>query len=185
MNLLYIIIIAVILAMDAFAASISCGMASARKRSGLALKVGSIFGFFQFSLYILGWLLGNISKDIFSHIGAWLAFILLILIGGRMIIEAVRNWKISKECKPLRRREILTLGFATSIDALIVGLSLGVLGSELVLPAIIIGGVTFIMSFAGVEIGDKMRNHLDRWAEIVAGSILIIIAFRSLMGEII
>jgi putative Mn2+ efflux pump MntP len=184
MLFLYVVFIGISLAMDAFAASVSCGMTRSDSRSVLALKVSIYFGVSQAIMFAMGWFLGSLSKTVITSIGNWIAFVLLFIIGGRMIYEAASNWNKGVECKPLKERELLLLSIATSIDALVVGLSFGILETALILPLIVVGGVTFMLSFIGVIIGDGLRSHLDRWAEVLAGMVLIGLGIKFLIEEL-
>ncbi len=183
MIILYIVVVAVSLAVDAFAASLSCGMTKTRSKFVLGVKVATFFGVFQFSLFLLGWLVGSTSRVLLSSLTSWIAFLLLLIIGGRMILEAIKSWKKEVECLPLSNRSLLVLSLATSIDALVVGLTFGFLGTNIIVPALVVGSVTFWLSFMGVFIGHGLRGHLDKWAEIVAGLILIALGIRILLGE--
>jgi putative Mn2+ efflux pump MntP len=185
MIVVYIIIVAVSLAIDAFAASLSCGMTRADSKFRLAVKVALFFGIFQFSTFLMGWLVGSTSKALLSSLTTWIAFFLLLIIGSRMILEAIRHWKQERECRPLSNRSLLILSLATSIDALVVGLTFGFLGTRIIVPALVVGSVTFWLSLIGVLIGDRIRTHLDKWAEIIAGLVLIVLGIRVLLGDIL
>ena len=185
MIVLYVIVVSVSLAMDAFAASISCGMTDAKSKFALGIKVAAFFGIFQFALFLMGWLVGSTSKDLMSSITAWIAFGLLVIVGGRMIFEAVKSWNEGRECLPLSNRNLLILSLATSIDALVVGLTFGFLEMVIIVPALMVGAVTFWFSFSGVLIGDRLRKHLDKWAEIVAGLVLIILGISMIFGDVL
>ncbi|HHD16738.1 MAG: manganese efflux pump MntP [Thermoplasmata archaeon] len=184
MLFVYIAIIALSLAVDAFAASLSCGMTRARSKIFLGLKVGGYFGLFQALMFIGGWILGVLSKEVMSSFARWIAVVLLIAIGIRFIQEAIKSWRLNRECRLLSNRELIALSMATSVDALIVGISFGVFGAEIIFSTIIIGCVTFGLSFIGVIVGNRLRSHLDRWAEIVAGMVLIGIGIKILFFDI-
>jgi putative Mn2+ efflux pump MntP len=176
------------LAMDAFAVSLTSGFIIKDLKLKNALKIGLFFGFFQFIMPILGWLAGiNFSKYIeaFDH---WIAFFLLGSIGVKMIYEALRkkkkndsddNYKIYKD--PLNNKLLLVLAIATSIDALAVGVSLAAFGQDVlaILSAgLIIGIITFVISFAGVFLGKKFGSLFQKQAEIAGGVILILIGVK-------
>jgi manganese efflux pump family protein len=184
MLILYIIIISVSLAVDAFAASLSCGLTRTNSRFLLSIKVSTFFGLFQFTLFLMGWMVGSTSKDLLSSLTVWLAFLLLLIIGARMIFDSLKSWNQNKECLPLSNRALLLLSLATSIDALVVGLTFGFLGISIIVPALIVGSVTFLFSLIGVLIGHGLRGHLDKWAEIGAGLVLIGLGIRMLIGEL-
>jgi len=175
------------LAMDAFAVSLTSGFIIKDLKLKNALKIGLFFGFFQCIMSILGWLAGtNFSKYIeaFDH---WIAFFLLGSIGVKMIYEALRkkkndsddNYKIYKD--PLNNKLLLILAIATSIDALAVGISLSAFGQDVlaILSAgLIIGIITFVISFAGVFLGKKFGSLFQKQAEIAGGVILILIGVK-------
>jgi putative Mn2+ efflux pump MntP len=133
----------------------------------------------------MGWLVGSTSKELLSSLTAWIALSLLIFVGGRMIFEGMKSWNTKRECLPLSNRNLLVLSLATSIDALVVGLTFGFLGMEIIAPALVVGFITFAFSFIGVLIGDGLRRHLDKWAEIAAGIVLIALGIRIAIGEIL
>jgi putative Mn2+ efflux pump MntP len=175
-----ILLIAVALAMDSFSVSIARGFSTPiSKQSFEALKTGFFFGLFQGGMPIMGWLMGLSVIDIIAGFDHWIAFGLLALIGGRMIYES-----ISKESKKIVNssglKVLLMLSIVTSIDALAVGLSLSFLETSIIMPAIIIGTITFSLSFMGVFIGKKFGSYFDKIG-ILGGVILIVIAIRILI----
>ena len=124
-----VFVIAVGLSMDAFAVSVANGCRMTRVTLRDALRPGWWFGGFQMLMPVLGWLGGLALRDLIQSFGHWVAFGLLVFIGGKMLVEAVRGGKHEDECEAERRstRDMLVLAIATSIDALAVGLSLSVL----------------------------------------------------------
>ncbi len=175
-----IILIAVGLAMDSFSVSITRGFTSTKTMLPIeALKTGFFFGFFQAFMPIMGWFAGQSVIGFISGFDHWVAFGLLSLIGGRMIYES-----ISKESQQVVNsssyKVLLILSIATSIDALAVGLSLSFLKTSIILPAIIIGIITFSLSFLGVLIGKKFGSYFEKIG-ILGGVILIVIAIRILI----
>lgn len=185
MSLLYSIFIAVSISMDAFAASVTCGMNNKGSRIGLAVKVGILFSSFQTIFFLIGWMGGEVTRSFVSSFGPYIAFILLSVIGIRMIHEARKNWDTGKECRMLTNRDMLMMAVATSIDALVVGLTFGVLGMDLLISAASILSITFMFSFLGVEIGHRLKGRLDRWAEVLAGLVLIGIGLKILIEGLI
>ena len=175
-----VLLIAFGLAMDSFSVSITRGFSLNKDRQLIeALKTGFLFGLFQGGMPIIGWFVGLSVIDFISGFDHWIAFVLLIFIGMRMIYES-----ISKESKQIINssslKVLLVLSIATSIDALAVGLSLGFLETSIIMPVIIIGIVTFILSFFGVFIGKKFGSHFEKIG-ILGGIVLIVIAFRILI----
>jgi putative Mn2+ efflux pump MntP len=179
-----IILVAVGLAMDAFAVSVANGMAVAKLRVGYALKIALFFGLFQALMPVLGWFLGLGLRDLIEAVDHWLAFGLLAVIGGKMIYESTRLEKAENPTSPLGIRMLLLLSVATSIDALAVGLTLTFIKVPIATPAIIIGVVTFALSYAGVFIGDKFGHFFEKKVEVLGGLILIGIGLKILIEHL-
>jgi putative Mn2+ efflux pump MntP len=175
-----IILIAIGLAMDSFSVSITRGFTNTKTTLSIeALKTGFFFGFFQAFMPIIGWFAGLSVIDFISGFDHWIAFGLLIFIGGRMIYES--TFKESKKVvNSSSFKVLLILSIATSIDALAVGLSLSFLETSIILPVIIIGIITFALSFLGVFIGKKFGSYFEKIG-ILGGVILIVIAIRILI----
>lgn len=184
MNLLTILLIALALSMDAFAVSIASGIAIKRLRIEHALTIALWFGIFQAVMPLVGWLGGVNLRDLLSGIDHWVVFGLLLFIGIKMIWEAFQIEPIEKEANPLDVRILFSFSLATSLDALAIGVSFALLGMPVVMPVIIIGAVTFLVSFAGVWIGDRGEHFFGKKMEIVAGIILIAIGIRVLVSHL-
>ena len=179
---LTILLIAVGLAMDSFSVSITRGFSNNDKLSIEALKTGFFFGLFQGLMPLLGYFAGLSIIDVISGFDHWIAFSLLCVIGLRMIYESLSK-ESTKIVNSSSLKVLLILSLATSIDALAVGLSLSFLGTSIFTPAIIIGIITFSLSFFGVYIGKKFGNYFEKIG-ILGGIILIIIAIRILLEHI-
>ena len=178
-----IILIAIGLAMDSFSVSITRGFTNTKTILSIeALKTGFFFGLFQAVMPVIGWLAGLSVIDFISGFDHWIAFGLLSFIGLRMIYES-----ISKESKQLVNssslKVLLILSIATSIDALAVGLSLSFLETSIITPAIMIGMITFSLSFLGVFIGKKFGSYFEKIG-VLGGVILIVIAIRILVEHL-
>jgi putative Mn2+ efflux pump MntP len=182
MDLLTLILIAIGLCMDTFAISISCGMSVRKERWRFGLRVAGIFGVCQAVMPLLGWLAGMGLKDLISAVDHWIAFGLLALIGGKMIYESFVLTE--KQINPRRMRVLLVLAVATSIDALAVGLSLALLGVAILVPALIIGCVTFVIAFSGVIVGRQAGAAAEKKAEVIGGLILIGIGVKILFEHL-
>lgn len=192
MNIAGIILIAVGLAMDAFAVSVTDGMCLPKIRPAYALKTSSSFGFFQALMPVIGWLAGiGFSKkiSIFDH---WIAFILLSFIGIKMIVETIRDKKNPESCptnSEMDFKRLMALSIATSIDALAVGVTFSVTGVNTVkmilIDVLIIGAITFVICFIGTYIGNKSGSFLKSKAEILGGIILISIGAKILIEHLI
>ena len=180
-----IVIIAVGLAMDAFAVSITSGITIKRLHINHALKIALFFGLFQAIMPIIGWLAGLSLRDYISAIDHWIAFGLLSFIGCKMIYESITVQSSKKEINPLNVYVLLVLSIATSIDALAVGISFAFLKVSIVTPVIIIGTVTFLLSYLGVYIGDRIGHFFENKIEIAGGILLIGIGIKILVEGLV
>ena len=170
-----LLFIAVGLAMDAFAVSVTCGFACTHSRLKNAVKTGLFFGGFQAIMPVLGYFSGYYFRDLISAVDHWIAFAILAFIGGKMIYESLKPGTCDREKDYSNFRILLLLAIATSIDAFATGLSFAFLGINVMYPAIIIGIVTFVMTLLGFAAGSKMGVHLGQWAQRLGGIVLILI----------
>lgn len=188
MNILEVLFIALGLAMDAFAVAVASGATMKRLNLPNALKMGLFFGGFQALMPVLGWLAGLGMKDFISGVDHWIAFILLTVIGGKMLYEALKfkeeeGCAESRSC-PFDTGTLTVLAIATSIDALAVGLTFSVLSVSIAAPVLIIGLVTFIMSVAGVKLGTAGGHFFEHKMEAAGGGILILIGLKILLEHL-
>lgn len=202
MSILSIILTGFGLAMDAFAVSVAKGISLTKVRLKDAIKIALFFGVFQGVMPLIGWGAGRYFADYIKAFDHWVAFILLGVIGGKMIFEALKerntekaevaatmevNKRKEKEFLSLRRKEELgyknltVLAIATSIDALAVGVSFAFLGISIVQSVLIISIITFVLCFFGVIIGEKLGDIFKNYAEIIGGVILILIGLNILL----
>lgn len=178
-----LILLAVSLAMDAFAVAVSGGTVIRQGILRHALIIGAFFGFFQGMMPVLGWLAGVTLADIIAGYGSSIAFLLLALVGGKMIYEAIResDEKEEPELAALSLGALLLLSVATSIDALAVGVTFAVLGTPILIPVLVIALVTAGIAALGVVIGSTFGHIFERKIEIAGGVILIGIGLRILI----
>ncbi|HSV42987.1 MAG TPA: manganese efflux pump MntP family protein [Candidatus Bathyarchaeia archaeon] len=176
-----VFLIAVGLAMDAFAISIATGIALDRGHVRNALRMGASFGFFQMMMPVLGWSLGRTVVGWVEHIDHWVAFGILVVIGGKMIYEAFQLEKAERAEDRVSWMKLFGLSIATSIDAFAVGIGLAFLKVDIFWPVVVIGVVTFGMSFAGVFIGNHVGHLFEKKIEILGGLILILLGIAILM----
>ncbi len=181
MDLLTSFLIATGLAMDVFAVSIVSGITMKNMKIHRAFLMAGIFGFFHALMPTLGWLVGRYLQGFIGVIDHWVAFILLTIIGGKMIYEAYNMEEIEREKNISNIWMLLLLALATSIDALVIGLSFAILKVSIIAPVMIIGLVTFLFSLAGVYIGKHFGNHFEKKVEILGGVILILIGLKVLL----
>lgn len=136
------------------------------------------FGLFQAGMMVLGWLAGATVEPYIGAFDHWIAFGLLALVGGRMIREAFRDEDMSFERDPSRGATLFMLSIATSIDALAVGLSMAVVGQEVLRPSLVVGLVSSIMAVIGAGLGLRLGTLLGRRAGLVGGLVLVGIGVR-------
>lgn len=183
MSTLEIIIIALGLAMDAFAVSLGKGLALERVVPRHALTAGIWFGGFQALMPIIGYYLGYSFSDVVHSIDHWIAFALLLLIGGNMIREAI--WGDQKSHNgDFGVRNMLLMAFATSIDAMAVGISMAFLGINIWRAAAIIGIITLLLSATGIYLGRSVGSKLGDKAGIIGGIVLIAIGTKILIEHL-
>jgi putative Mn2+ efflux pump MntP len=183
MSFLEIILIAVGLAMDAFAVSIGAGTLSAMKELRSSIRLAFHFGLFQFLMPVLGWFLGSTIQVYVDSVDHWIAFALLSYIGIKMIYE---SFKKSEEQKgnPSKGRTLIVLSVATSIDALMVGFTLAMLDVNIWYPSLMIGVITAGLSFLGIWMGKKLGMKLGKVMEVVGGLILIAMGLKILIEHL-
>lgn len=183
MSFTYIVLIALGLAMDAFAVSLTSGVCMKVMKIQNALKMVFFFGVFQMLMPIFGWILGEVFYDLLDAFDHWIAFLILAFLGAKMIYESRKE---DKECPNFTSTKVVFfLAIATSIDAFAVGVSFAFLKVFIVFPVIIIGLITFMTSFSAVFIGKKFGDFLGKKAEVLGGIILIAIGFRILLYHIL
>lgn len=186
MGFLEFLIIAVGLAMDAFAVSIGKGLSVRKIQPRHAMSVGLWFGGFQAMMPLVGYILGMSFASLVKNIDHWIAFILLAFIGVNMIRESLQSGdECCENTKPdFSVREMLTMAIATSIDALAVGVSLAFLGVNVWAAVAVIGVVTMIFSMIGLKIGNIFGCRYKSKAEIFGGVILILIGLKILFEHL-
>ncbi len=178
--MLEVLLLAFALSMDAFAVSIGIGVKNQYFDKFLALKVGLFFGSFQGVMPLFGYLSNMGLGSAIESIDHWIAFILLGVLGGKMLYESF-NENIEDDIRQITNKLLLYLAIATSIDAMAAGFTLNLLQLDPYISMIIIGIVTFIFSFLGVYIGSKGGGFLEEKAEKVGGIILIAIGLKILI----
>lgn len=183
MDLLTLLTLAVGLAMDAFAVSICKGLAMREKVLKKGIIVGLWFGGFQALMPTIGFFLGTQFKDQITSIDHWIAFVLLGLIGINMVKEALSNDEEQAD-DSIAVKEMFMLAVATSIDALAVGITFAFLNAHIVSAASMIGVCTFLISFAGVKIGNIFGTKYKSKAELAGGIILILLGFKILFEHL-
>lgn len=187
MGFVELFLIGVGLSMDAFAVAICKGL---NMRGKINFKHAAIialfFGGFQAIMPLIGYFLGIGFEKYITRIDHWIAFILLCFIGGKMIVEAIKEWnEVDKQEEDrLDIKELFVLAVATSIDALAVGITFAFLNVNIWSAISIIGATTFMLSIIGVVIGNKFGSKYKSKAELVGGIILVLIGAKILLEHL-
>ena len=170
------------LAMDAFSVSLANGLNEQSMKRGKVFAISGMFGFFQGLMPLIGWICVTTIAEyftIFNKFIPWIALVLLLFIGGKMLIDGIKSKNITEEKQPVRFWGIVLQGIATSIDALSVGFTIA---SHTLIEALvcclIIGVITFVLCFIGVIIGKKVGTRFEKIAGIIGGVILILIGLE-------
>lgn len=185
MELIPLFLIAIGLSFDTFAVSVSTGLCLPNLRFVQAIKIALTLGFFQALMPFIGWALGKQISDYISDYDHWVAFGLLLALGTKMIFESFKNDTPEKCLNPLKPLVLIWLAIATSIDALVVGLSFAFLNMNIYSSVIIIGFVTYMVAMLGMLFGKKLGNRLGKRMEIIGGLILIGIGTKILMEHLL
>jgi manganese efflux pump family protein len=188
------LLIALSLSMDAFAVSVTAAACCERLTRFHMLRAAFAFGLFQFLMPLAGWFLGSAFSGIIGSFDHWIAFALLAIVGGKMLIEVIEEWRepadtcpTGEERKKLdlsSNRITLALAVATSIDALAVGVSYAVIGEGAIAPSVAIGVVTFLVCVSGFMFGRRVGRALGRYAQLAGGIVLVGIGARILISHL-
>lgn len=176
-----VLFLAIALSMDAFAVSIGLGTKNSRKPASLALLAAAYFGVFQGLMPVMGYLAGKGILGWIEAFAPWVAFALLVLIGGKMIYESFAEG-IEEDLAKVTHRVMLTLAIATSIDAMAAGFALTLLEVSPFIACAVIGVVTGAFSGVGVFIGARSGAWLESKAELLGGCVLILIGVRMVLA---
>lgn len=180
--LLQILFISFSLAIDSVSVSIAGGL-NQKAKIAHGLKIAAVFGGFQAIMPVLGWLIGEALESFVASIDHWIAFFLLGIIGLKMIREALNNNGENVK-NILNNKTLLLLGIATSIDAFVVGITLGLIEIPLIVSVSAIGIVTFMLCFFGYLFGNRIGTLFGKKVEILGGVVLITIGFKILIEHL-
>ncbi|MCQ2978778.1 MAG: manganese efflux pump MntP family protein [Clostridia bacterium] len=181
MGLLELSLIGVSLAMDAFSVSICKGLATKKMSYKNAFLCGLYFGIFQALMPLIGYLLGSTFESLITSFDHWICFILLFIIGLNMIRESFSKEEANDD---MSFKTMLLLAIATSIDALAVGVTFSFLNVNIIKAIIIIGAITFVLSFVGVMIGNAFGSKYENKAKLAGGIILILMGVKILLEHL-
>ncbi len=185
MGTLTIVFMALALATDAFAVSVVNSICFANQSKRSIVFACLMFGLFQTAMPMVGFFTGSAFVSIISTFDQWIAFILLSAIGGKMIFECIKDWKKDATCptnKSPSVKVIICQALATSIDALVVGVSLVAVETNIVMPAILIGLITFATCLVGHLLGKTLGSLFSKWAHLVGSIVLIAIGVSILFN---
>ncbi len=184
MTFFEVLLLAVGLSMDAMVVSLCAGAGGYTSSLRSALRISFAFGFFQAIMPVLGWFAGSAVSAWSAGIDHWLAFGLLVFVGVRMIRSGLQNAESDPSCDPTRGSTLIILSIATSIDALAVGFSIALLSASILLPALLIGVVTFSLSFLATHMGRRFSLRFGKRMEIAGGVVLGLIGLRILVAHL-
>lgn len=184
MSIWELLAIAVGLSMDAFAVSICKGLSMKKMNWKNAMKTGLYFGGFQAAMPFLGYLLGTGFSDMITNIDHWIAFVLLVLIGGNMAKESFEKEDKKEHNDSFDWKTMIPLAVATSIDALAVGVTFAFLNVDIVPAVVFIGFITFFFGVLGVKIGNVFGSRYKSKAELAGGMILIFMGIKILVQHL-
>lgn len=185
MGVISVFILAIGLSMDSLAVSIASGMSMKTMRETEALKVSMFLALFQGTMPVIGWAVGNSFSKYITAFDHWIAFVMLLFLGGKMIIDGVRNNDDCQAIDPTKTSTLIGLSLATSIDALAVGVSIALLKHEILFPAVIIGLVTLVFSLIGLYAGKMLGKLVKQWVTIAGGVVLVFIGTKILIEHTI
>jgi len=185
------LLVALGLSTDALAVSVTNGICIPTLKPRFALRAALSFGLFQFGMPIAGWLIGGAVNILIARFDRWIAFGLLCFVGGKMVRESFSIKEVAQcldeedaaKSTILNFGTLIVLSVATSIDALAVGLSYRMVGTPILRPSIVIGLVTFAVSFLGIEFGKRIGARFEGWATRIGGIVLMSIGVVMLFGK--
>jgi len=183
MGIIETILIALGLALDAFAVSVGASSNGSLTDTRSKIRLSFHFGLFQFLMPVVGWYIGIRIEPLVKNFDHWIAFALLLYVGGKMIKASFDDASESVKTNPSKGKMLVILSVATSIDALVVGLSLAMIKIDIWEPSVIIGIVTGFLSLAGIYIGRYLGKKFGSRMELVGGLILIGIGLKILLSH--
>ncbi len=175
MSIYYLILLAIALSADSFAVATTEGLLLKKAKHLHSFRVAVVFGVCQGVMPLLGWLIGHTIYDLIDTWADWVAFLILALIGAKMIFNSICNERLARPRSHSLGWKLWTLGIAVSLDALGVGISMAMQGMSLWTPALVIGLVTAATCIAGVQMGGRIGRRMGEKAELVGGVILVMI----------
>jgi len=182
LSLVELIFIALGLAMDCFAVAV--GICACHRQSWRnILRMALLFGLFQGLMPVIGWLVGDSLRDLIASFDHWIAFALLAFIGGKMFLQSFSH-QGRERIHNLKLTVLFSLAIATSIDALITGLSFGIIDVNILKAGIIIFVITFLVTIIGAKLAEKTHFIPAHWAERIGGIVLILIGIKVVLDHL-
>lgn len=173
-------ILAFSMSADAFAASLSKGVALKKPKFSEALRIGAIFGSIETITPIIGWMIGLAASGLIEAVDHWVAFAILACVGCKMIFEGIVGEHTEKK-ESHKLSVLIVTAIGTSIDAMAVGVTLALIDANILITALMIGFATFVMSTIGIMTGHYIGNKAGKYAEIGGGLCLIAIGTKILL----
>lgn len=183
MDIITLILIAIGLSVDSFAVSVTNGLTIRNLNARRIFTISFSLAFFQSLMPLIAWFVGIGIKKHIQEFDHWIAFLLLLLIGGKMIYEGFQKNDVEKDTE-LKILTLIGQSFATSIDAFAVGISFAFLNLSIITPVLLIGIVTFIVSILGLQLGKYFGKRIGKNAEIFGGIVLIGIGIKILIEHL-
>lgn len=184
MNTIMLLGIASGLAMDAFSVSLSSGVVIKTPSLRHYFRLAFHFGLFQFLMPILGFYGGVLFESAIKKYDHWIAFALLLFVGGKMVIDSFQDEDDKPMKDPSKGKTLIVLSLATSIDAAAIGFTMAALGLPILIPSAVIGFVCLLFSTAGVYLGSRLGRVFGKWAERFGGAVLIAIGTKILIEHL-
>jgi len=185
MEFVTLLIIAIGLSFDTFAVSVTTGLIISHIKFWQAVRVAIILAVFQAIMPVIGWFFGKQIARFIIDYNHWVAFGLLSVLGMKMMYESFKKDKDSQPFNPLKTTVVIGMAIATSIDALVVGVSFAFIEMNIYWSAFVIGFVTFLVAMLGMFFGKKVGGRLGKRMEIVGGVILIAIGVKILLEHLL
>jgi putative Mn2+ efflux pump MntP len=183
MGFLSLLLLSIGLSFDTFAVSVGCGIIEKNIKFTQAARIAIFFAVFQAVMPLLGWLIGYSVKSYIEPVDHWIAFGLLTIIGGKMIVESIKPIE-EKSINPNDLKVIIFMSLATTIDAFVVGITFAFFSVNLVFSSFIIGLVTFIAAMLGMLFGKNIGSRFGQKMEVLGGLILISLGIKILLEHI-
>ncbi|RPI19422.1 MAG: manganese efflux pump [Ignavibacteriae bacterium] len=184
MEFIQLMLLAIGLSLDAFAVALGSATNGYINTKRSAIRLSFHFALFQALMPIAGWIIGSRINELIQYFDHWIAFVLLLFVGGKMIYESFHNDKDKQKSDPSKGWSLVILSLATSIDALVVGFSLALIRVDIWYPSFVIGLTTGTLSLIGIYFGVKLGSVFGKRMELLGGVIIIGIGIRILISHL-